>query len=61
MPSFDLSADEAEVLRTALVSYLDDLQEEISHTDDYEFREALQRRRDTLQSILERLAPPASS
>ena len=61
MPSFDLSADEAEVLRTALTSYLDDLQDEIGHTDDYEFREALQRRRDTLQSIVERLAPPASS
>lgn len=61
MPSLDLSADEAEVLRTALTSYLDDLQDEIGHTDDFEFREALQRRRDILQSIVERLAPPAGS
>lgn len=51
----DLTRDEAEALRTALLSYLGDLQSEIAHTDDYELRQALQHRRDALEAILGRL------
>jgi len=51
----DLSRDEADALRTALLSYLGDLQSEIAHTDDFELRQALQRRRDALEAILGRL------
>lgn len=60
MPSIDVSREEGEAIAVALRSYLDDLQTEISHTDDYDFRHALQRRRELLEAFLQRLGSSAS-
>ena len=61
MPSLEVSTEEAEALRTAIQSYLNDLQDEIGHTDDYDFRHSLQHRRDLLHGFLQRLGPPPTS
>ncbi|HYJ80657.1 MAG TPA: hypothetical protein VEW03_13675 [Longimicrobiaceae bacterium] len=52
----DLTRDEAEALHAALLSYLGELQSEIAHTDDYDLRQELQRRREMLEAILARLS-----
>jgi hypothetical protein len=57
MATFELSQDEVDALAVALRSYLGDLQDEIGHTDDYDYRQSLQQRRDHLEAILARLAP----
>ena len=56
MATLDLSREETESLTVALQSYLNDLQDEIGHTDDYDFRQALQARREHLEGILARLS-----
>jgi hypothetical protein len=55
MPNLDISHEEAEALTVALRSYLNELQTEISHTDDYDFRQGLQRRRELLEGFASRL------
>jgi hypothetical protein len=55
MPSLDISHEESEALTVALRSYLNELQTEIAHTDDYDFRQGLQRRRELLEGLASRL------
>lgn len=53
--SLDLTSEEATTLRDAIQSYLQDFHSEIVHTEDYDFRQALQRKREVLEGILSRL------
>ena len=55
MAAIDLTESETSTLRDAVQSYLTDLHTEISHTDDREFKAALRRRQQLLQSVLEKL------
>ncbi|HEU0053351.1 MAG TPA: hypothetical protein VFQ39_09250 [Longimicrobium sp.] len=55
MPNLEINQEEAGALTVALRSYLGDLQTEISHTDDFEFRQGLQRRRELLEGFLRRV------
>jgi hypothetical protein len=56
----ELTADEAEMLREILQSYLGDLRMEIVATDQMEFREHLKLREVFLKDLLVRLAAPAA-
>jgi hypothetical protein len=51
-----MTPEEAEELRLALERALVDLHTEIAHTDRYEFREILKKRRAILQGMLRRLS-----
>ena len=53
--TLDLTPDDAELLMTVIRSYLDDLHDEIAHTESYDFREALQARQQRLNDLLGRL------
>lgn len=52
MIRIELQPDEAEVLATALESYLSDLRMEIADTDSMDFREMLKARKKVLRSIV---------
>lgn len=56
MATFELSSEEAEILRDAVQSYLGDFQTEIAHTDDYDLRQTLQHKREVLESVVSRIA-----
>ena len=58
--TLDLTADDADLLMTAIRSYLDDLHDEIAHTESYEFREALKARQQRLNALLEHLGSRSS-
>jgi hypothetical protein len=55
MTQFELSPEEAAVLRDALDGYLSDLRMEIADTDRMAFREELKRQEAILRRLLERL------
>lgn len=55
MPNVDISREEAEALVVALRSYLNDFATEIHHTDDYDMKQQLQRRRELLNGFVQRL------
>lgn len=55
MATIDITRDDAIIVAEALKSYLDELQSEISGTDDHDFRVALQQRRDRLVEFVQRL------
>lgn len=53
--NLDLTPEDVAILRDALRSYLGDLHDEIAHTENFEFREALQERQRRLTAILDQL------
>jgi len=55
MLTLDLSQDEAAALADALRSYLNDFHDEIANTDDFDYKQTLQRKREHLESVLSRL------
>jgi len=52
----DFTDEECEVLRRALTSYVGDLREEITKTEQHEWLEGLRRERDILGRVIERLS-----
>jgi hypothetical protein len=58
MPRFELSDQEAGLLRLLVESRLSTLTIEIAHTDSREFKDLLRRQRELLEGI-ERKLPPA--
>lgn len=58
--NLDLSSEDVAILRDVVRSYLNDLHDEIAHTENFEFREALQERQRRLVAILERLGGESS-
>ena len=56
MAQFDLTAEEAAVLRQALESYLSDLRMEIVDTEQMDYREELKRQEEILTRLEERLS-----
>jgi hypothetical protein len=57
MLQLELRADDAAMLREALVIYLAQLRAEIAHTDSREFRKSLLEREQVLRSLVARLEP----
>ena len=55
---FDLTDEEAELLREVLDSVVRDLSPEISHTDNPTYRRELIARRDLIRSILDKVGGP---
>ena len=55
MDAIDLTGSETSTLRDVIQNYLTELHSEISHTDDRDFKAALRRRHELLESILEKL------
>jgi hypothetical protein len=55
MINLELNQEDTAILRDAIQSYLNDLHDEIAHTENVEFREALQERQKRLTAIVERL------
>ena len=53
--NLDLTQEDAAILRDVIRSYLNELHDEIVHTENYEFREGLQERQRRLNELLERL------
>jgi len=56
MPTLDLTAEESEILRAVLESYLSDLRMEIAGTDSADFREKLKKKKALLTKIIPDLA-----
>lgn len=56
MNSINLSDTEVTVLHDVVKNYLSDLHTEISYTDDRDYKAALRRRQQALQSANEKLA-----
>lgn len=57
--NLDLTPEDVAILRDALRSYLSDLHDEIAHTENFEFREALQERQRRLAAIFDQLGEPS--
>jgi hypothetical protein len=55
MIQFNLTDDEASILRQALSTYLSDLRMEIADTDQQEFRDRLKQEEVVVKIILEKL------
>ena len=58
--NLDLTPEDVAILRDVVRSYLNDLHDEIAHTENFEFREALQERQRRLVAILEQLGGESS-
>ena len=58
--NLDLTQEDAAILGDVVRSYLSDLHDEIAHTENFEFREALQERQRRLTALLDRLGGGAS-
>jgi hypothetical protein len=56
-----LGEEEQEVLSRALAHYLNELRDEINHTDDHAFKARLQRQEHVLQGLAARLGVQRSS
>lgn len=56
METINLTDAEATALNRAVKTYLSELQMEISHTDDRNFKAELKKRQETLQVVLLKLA-----
>jgi hypothetical protein len=54
MTNLELDANDIALLRDVIRSYLNDLHDEIVHTENFEFREGLQERQRRLNAMLER-------
>ncbi len=61
MVELELDAEEASILAGVLENDLSDLRMEITHTDSYDFRKGLKRRKAVLMKALESLAVPAAA
>ena len=59
MQSFELSFEEAEVLRELLEHAATELDREISRADAHDFKVLLKQRKEIVERILGRLAPSA--
>jgi len=59
MIQLELSPEEARVLSELLDSAFGDLRQEVSKTDDHDFKEELKRREATLQGLRKKVQPPA--
>jgi hypothetical protein len=55
MIQFEMTPEEKEILVQLLESCLSDLHDEISHTDNYDYREMLKHRRQVLQKLSDAL------
>ena len=55
MDAIDLTEPETAALRDVVRNYLSELHSEISHTDDRDFKAALRKRQELLQSIFQKL------
>ncbi|UCD50242.1 MAG: hypothetical protein JSW27_22275 [Phycisphaerales bacterium] len=55
MATVDLTESEASTLRDVIQNYLSELHSEISHTDDRDFKAALRKRQELLQSVFHKL------
>jgi hypothetical protein len=58
--NLDLTQEDVAILRDTIRSYLNDLHDEIAHTESFEFREGLQARQQRLNALLERLGGESS-
>ena len=58
--NLDLTQEDVAILRDTIQSYLNDLHDEIVHTENFEFREALQARQQRLNALVERLGGESS-
>jgi hypothetical protein len=58
--NLDLTQEDVAILRDVVRSYLNDLHDEIVHTENYEFREGLQERQRRLTALLDRLGSEQS-
>ena len=58
--NLDLTPEDVAILRDVVRSYLNDLHDEIAHTENFEFREALQERQRRLVALLEQLGGESS-
>ncbi|MHC5083338.1 MAG: hypothetical protein ACYTET_05300 [Planctomycetota bacterium] len=56
MAMMNFSEDEVATLHDAVKSCLGELRTEISYTDDRDFKAALRRRQEILQSVMDKLA-----
>ena len=61
MAAIDLTPKEVEMLRDIVARYLPDLRVEIADTDDKEFRQFLQGRKDFMQDLVQRLGSHISA
>jgi hypothetical protein len=55
MATLELSREEATDLADALRSYLNDFHDEIVNTDDFDYKQALQQKRERLEAVVARL------
>jgi hypothetical protein len=60
MPTLELSSEEATDLAAALRSYLNDFHDEIVNTDDFDYKQALQQKRERLEAVVARLGGTAT-
>lgn len=58
--NLDLTQEDVAILRDVIRSYLSELHDEIAHTENYEFREGLQKRQSRLSDLLGRLGGESS-
>jgi hypothetical protein len=58
--NLELTQEDVAILRDTIQSYLNDLHDEIVHTENFEFREGLQERQRRLQAMLDRLGGATS-
>ena len=56
MVHLELTPTDAEILRTALESYLSDLRMEIADTDSMDYREGLKAQKAVLRRVLEEIS-----
>lgn len=61
MPTLELSREEATDLADALRSYLNDFHDEIVNTDDFDYKQALQQKRERLEAVMARLGGGSES
>jgi uncharacterized UPF0160 family protein len=55
MNGIDLTESETAALRDVIQNYLSELHSEISHTDDRDFKVALRKRQELLQSVFNKV------
>jgi len=58
--NLDLTQEDVAILRDVIRSYLNELHDEIVHTENFEFREALQEKQRRLNDLLGRLGGETS-
>ena len=58
--NLDLTQEDVAILRDVIRSYLNELHDEIVHTENFEFREGLQEKQRRLTELLDRLGGETS-